>query len=190
MSHPCCYWMTGYSGAGKTTLARAMQAHWNADGTVRLVVLDGDVVRKGLCSDLGFSLNDRFENSRRLASMARLLLDEGLSVVVSAISPYSAARAAARAQFARGTFVEVHVATPLSACMARDAKGLYQQAKNGKLPRLTGIGSTYEEPFNPEVRVNGEGDLMEQVEQIAKASGFVIAMQDSHVTLSAHRGLT
>ena len=163
--------MTGYSGAGKTTLARAMQAHWNADGAVRLVVLDGDVVREGLCSDLGFSPNDRFENSRRLASMARLLLDEGLSVVVSAISPYRAARAAARAQFDLGTFVEVHVATSLSTCMVRDVKGLYREAKNGRLSMLTGVGSSYEEPFNPEVRVNGEGDLMQQVMQIKKTSG-------------------
>lgn len=155
--------MTGLSGAGKTTLANALREHVNADGIVRLVVLDGDEVRAGLCKDLGFSAADRLENSRRLAAMARLLVDAGLVVVVSAISPYRAARERARAAFASGTFFEVHVATPLEVCMSRDVKGLYHKARVTGLKQMTGLSASadavYEEPINPDLRLAGEGDL-------------------------------
>jgi adenylylsulfate kinase len=152
-----CFWMTGLSGAGKTTLAHAMRERVNADGVVRLVVLDGDEVRASLCKDLGFSAADRQENSRRLAAMARLLVDAGLVVVVSAISPFRAARESARGAFVEGTFWEVHVATSLQTCMARDVKGLYRKAREGSLGNLTGVGADYEEPLTPDIRVLGEG---------------------------------
>jgi adenylyl-sulfate kinase len=154
---PRCYWMTGLSGAGKTTLARAFADAHNAQGQVRVVVLDGDVMRAGLCGDLGFSEADRLENARRLASVARLLVDAGLTVVVSAISPSRAGRGAARAAFEPGTFYEVHVATALATCMARDVKGLYRQAAQGVLKGLTGVGAPYEVPDAPDVRLVGEG---------------------------------
>lgn len=160
---PCCFWMTGLSGAGKTTLAHAMRDRINADGVVRLVVLDGDEVRASLCKDLGFSAADRQENSLRLAAVARLLVDAGMVVVVSAISPYRAARESARAAFAPGTFLEVHVATPLEVCMARDVKGLYRKAREGAPIQMTGMHTTsdasYEVPTAPDVRIVGEGDL-------------------------------
>lgn len=151
--------MTGLSGAGKTTLAHAFRDLCNADGQVRVVVLDGDAVRAGLCSDLGFGAADRLENARRLAAVARLLVDAGLSVVVSAISPTHAARAAARAVFAPGTFWVVHVATPLATCRARDVKGLYQRAAQGQLQQFTGVSAPYEAPEAPELRLLGEGDI-------------------------------
>jgi adenylyl-sulfate kinase len=163
--------MTGLLGAGKTTLAQALRDRLNADGAVRVVVLDGDAVRATLCSDLGFGTQDRFENSRRLAAVARLLVDAGLVVVVSAISPYRAARAQARAMFKPGTFFEVHVATPLSVCMARDVKGLYKAAVRGQLPKMTGVGSAYEEPEAPEVWVLGEGDLAMNVDELLRIAG-------------------
>ncbi|MFM7002190.1 MAG: adenylyl-sulfate kinase [Limnohabitans sp.] len=155
----CCFWMTGLSGAGKTTLAHALRERVNADGVVRLVVLDGEVVRASLCKDLGFSAADRMENSRRLAAMARLLVDAGLVVVVSAISPYRAGRESARAAFVPGTFYEVHVATSLQTCMARDVKGLYRKAREGAIAKMPGVSSPYEEPITPDLRVVGEGDL-------------------------------
>jgi adenylyl-sulfate kinase len=151
--------MTGLSGAGKTTLARAFRDAHHAHGQLRVVVLDGDEVRAGLCSDLGFSAADRLENARRLAAVARLLVDAGLTVVVSAISPTHKARALARSAFVPGTFVEVHVATPLATCMARDVKGLYRQAAQGQLVQMTGVDAPYEVPAAPDVRLNGEGDL-------------------------------
>jgi adenylyl-sulfate kinase len=157
-SSPRCYWMTGLSGAGKSTLARLFADAHNAHGQVRVVVLDGDVVRAGLCSDLGFSADDRLENARRLAAVARLLVDAGLTVVVSAISPSLAARAAARAAFEPGTFWEVYVATPLTTCMARDVKGLYRRSAQGLLPQLTGVGAPYEAPEAPDIHLLGEGD--------------------------------
>nr|CBA28126.1 Adenylyl-sulfate kinase [Curvibacter putative symbiont of Hydra magnipapillata] len=169
---PCCFWMTGLSGAGKTTLAHAMRERVNADGVVRLVVLDGDEVRASLCKDLGFSAADRQENSRRLAAMARLLVDAGLVVVVSAISPYRAARESARSAFVEGTFWEVHVATPLQTCMARDVKGLYRKAREGSLGNLTGVGADYEEPLTPDIRVLGEGDIHEAVSLLLDKLGL------------------
>ncbi|ARV18606.1 Adenylyl-sulfate kinase [Curvibacter sp. AEP1-3] len=148
-----------------------MRDQLNADGVVRVVVLDGDEVRAGLCSDLGFGMQDRIENSRRLAAVARLLVDAGLVVVVSAISPYRAARAQARAMFEPGTFWEVHVATPLSTCMARDVKGLYGAARAGQLPQLTGVGATYEEPEAPDARLMGEGDVLVSVHAMLQLAG-------------------
>jgi adenylyl-sulfate kinase len=156
---PRCYWMTGLSGAGKTTLARAFADAHNANGQVRVVVLDGDVVQAGLCDDLWLSAADRLENERRLAAVASLLVDAGLNVVVSAISPTRAARSAARAAFESGTFWEVYVATPLHTCMVRDVKGLYNLAAQGQLTELTGVGVPYEVPEAPDVILVGEGDV-------------------------------
>lgn len=131
---PCCIWMTGLSGAGKTTLAKALRDRLNADGVVRVVVLDCDELQAGMCKDLGSGAADRMETSRRMAAVARLLVSHGLVVVVSTMAPFRAARANARAGFEPGTFFEVHVATPLKTCMARDVKGLYRKARVGAIP--------------------------------------------------------
>lgn len=146
MSQPGrCFWLTGLPGSGKSTLANAWHQALCASG-VRAVVLDGDALRKGLNSDLGFGREARRENVRRIGEVARLMAEAGLVVIVAAISPYRADRQAARALFGAGAFVEVFVATDLATCMARDPKGLYALAKAGKLTGLTGWDDAYEQP--------------------------------------------
>ncbi len=147
-----CYWFTGLSGAGKSTLALHLRETLVGEG-VQAIVLDGDRLRQGLNSDLGFSRADRRENIRRIAEVARLLVEEGLVVLVSAISPYREARQAARQRFAPGRFFEVFVATDLATCMARDTKGLYTRAQAGTLPHLTGWNDPYEAPESPEFTI-------------------------------------
>lgn len=158
---PLCIWLTGLSGAGKTTLATLLDARLHTIGH-HCFVLDGDNVRHGLNKDLGFSDADRVENIRRVAEVAKLMVDAGLVVLVSFISPFRAERDAARALFEPGQFVEVFVNTPLLECERRDAKGLYAKARAGLLPQFTGIDSPYEVPLVPEVTVNTEGMSPEQ----------------------------
>ncbi len=146
-------WFTGLSGAGKTTLASAVGNALEGDGS-RIYRLDGDVLRAGLCSDLGFSLADRSENVRRVGEVARLFYEAGHMVLVSAISPLRADRDRARSLIPATRFIEVHCSCPLSTCEARDAKGLYRRARAGELAEFTGISSPYEEPLAPEVRVD------------------------------------
>lgn len=141
----CCYWLTGLSGAGKSTLAHRFHDGLQRQG-VRAYVLDGDRLRTGLNRDLGFSRADRAENVRRIAEVARLMVDAGLVVLVGVISPYREQRELARSLFAPGTFFEVFVDTPLQVCMARDPKGLYRRALAGELPGMTGIDDPYEAP--------------------------------------------
>jgi adenylyl-sulfate kinase len=138
-------WFTGLSGAGKTTLARGVEAAlWGRGRDVRL--LDGDELRRTLSADLGFSRADRDENVRRIAALARREADAGQWVIVAAISPYVAQRLAARRSCQPHFFVEIHVATPLTVCEARDPKGLYARARRGELPGFTGIDDPYEPP--------------------------------------------
>ncbi|WP_247570001.1 adenylyl-sulfate kinase [Ralstonia pseudosolanacearum] len=148
----CCYWFTGLSGAGKTTLALHVSEVLRRTGRT-VIVLDGDRLRGGLNSDLGFAREDRRENTRRIAEVAKLLVAEGFVVLVSAISPYAEDRRAARARFESGTFHEVFVATDLATCMARDTKGLYARACAGALQNLTGFGDPYEPPKLPEFTI-------------------------------------
>lgn len=150
---PCCIWFTGLSGAGKSTLASALEAQLYADGR-HVYVLDGDNVRHGLNRDLGFSVENRVENIRRVAEVAHLMVDAGLIVLVAFISPFRAERAMARALFAPGEFFEVFVDTSLAECEQRDTKGLYAKARRGELSDFTGIDSPYEAPVAPEVRVD------------------------------------
>lgn len=158
---PLCIWFTGLSGAGKTTLATLLDARLHAIGH-HCFVLDGDNVRHGLNKDLGFSDADRVENIRRVAEVAKLMVDAGLIVLVSFISPFRTERDAARALFAQGEFLEVFVNTPLPECERRDVKGLYARARAGLLPQFTGIDSPYEVPLAPEIMVNTEGLSPEQ----------------------------
>lgn len=169
MGHaPCCIWLTGLSASGKTSLAHALERALHQRGC-HTYVLDGDNLRHTLNADLGFSPEARAENIRRMAHVARLMADAGLVVIVSAISPYAADRAQARALFAAGAFVEVFVDTPLAVCEARDPKGLYARARRGELRDFTGIDSPYERPLQPELHFWG-ADLAPEV-----ALGAVLA---------------
>lgn len=149
---PHCIWLTGLSGAGKSTLAYALEAELHRLGRF-VYVLDGDNVRHGLNSDLGFSREARRENIRRVGEVARLMVDAGLIVIVAFISPFRYERALARALFEPGEFVEVYVDAALSVCEQRDTKGLYAQARKGALPDFTGIDSPYEAPDSPELHL-------------------------------------
>lgn len=145
-----CIWLTGLSGAGKSTIADAVEAQLNLRG-VHTYLLDGDNVRHGLNRDLGFTAADRVENIRRVAEVARLMVDAGLVVLVSFISPFRAERKTARDLFDRGDFIEVFVDTPLQVAEGRDVKGLYAKARRGELPNFTGIDSPYEAPDNADL---------------------------------------
>jgi bifunctional enzyme CysN/CysC len=147
---PQCIWFTGLSGAGKTTIAQAVRDQLLAQGR-RVYVLDGDLLRTGLNRDLGFSDQDRSENNRRVAEVARLMVDAGVTVLVALISPFEDDRRKARALFGEGQFVEVFVDAPLLVCMRRDVKGLYAKAQQGGVPAMTGMGSPYEPPTQPDL---------------------------------------
>ena len=145
-----CVWFTGLSGAGKSTVANLVERGLVAKG-VHTYLLDGDNIRHGLNSDLGFTDQDRMESQRRVSHVAKLMSDAGLVVLVSLISPFRSEREAARALFAGDEFVEVYVDTPLEVAERRDAKGLYAKARRGELPNFTGIDSPYEVPHAPEL---------------------------------------
>jgi len=145
-------WFTGLSGSGKSTIANLVEKQLHALGR-HTYLLDGDNVRHGLNRDLGFTDADRAENIRRVAEVARLMVDAGLIVLVSFISPFRAERQFARSLFAEGEFLEVFVDTPMEECERRDVKGLYAKARSGQLPNFTGIASPYEPPEQPEVHL-------------------------------------
>lgn len=153
---PVVLWFTGLSGSGKSTLAGALENELFARG-LRTYLLDGDNVRHGLCSDLGFTSQDRQENLRRVGEVARLMVDAGLIVLAAFVSPYRAERDAIRARFADGEFIEVFVDTPLAACEARDPKGLYKKARAGEIRNFTGIDDPYEAPEAAEIRLVNDG---------------------------------
>ena len=142
-------WLTGLSGSGKSTLANALEQALHAQGK-RTYILDGDNIRQGLNKDLGFTDADRVENIRRVAEVAKLLMDSGVIVMTAFISPFRAERAMARELVGSENFIEVYVDTPLEVCEHRDPKGLYKKARNGRLPNMTGISSPYEPPINSE----------------------------------------
>jgi bifunctional enzyme CysN/CysC len=155
LSHqkPCVLWFTGLSGAGKSTIANLVERRLHADGR-RTYLLDGDNLRHGLNQDLGFTDEDRVENIRRVAEVARLMVDAGLIVLVSFISPFRAERRVARSLVEPGEFFEVFVDTPLATAESRDVKGLYKKARRGELKNFTGIDSPYEPPEHPEVHLD------------------------------------
>jgi adenylylsulfate kinase len=142
-------WLTGLSGAGKSTIAQALAAELRRHGVERLEILDGDAVRENLSAGLGFSRADRDANIRRIAWVAHLLARNGVATLVAAISPYRQAREAARRLI--GDFVEVFVDAPLATVEARDTKGLYRRARAGEVPHFTGISDPYEPPEAPDV---------------------------------------
>jgi len=149
-------WLTGMSGAGKTTLARALLEQLRAAGR-GAVLLDGDEARRGLCADLGFSADDRRENVRRLAEVARILVDSGLVCLVAVISPFQQDRDSARARVGSERFKEVFVDAPMEVLEARDTKGLYAAARRGEIAQFTGISSPYERPLSPDLHLHTAG---------------------------------
>jgi bifunctional enzyme CysN/CysC len=162
-------WFTGLSGAGKSTIANLVEKRLHAAGR-HTYLLDGDNVRHGLNRDLGFNEIDRIENIRRVAEVSKLMVDAGLIVLASFISPYEADRAMARNLLGPNEFCEVFVDTPLSVAEERDRKGLYGKARSGKLPNFTGIDSPYEAPQNPDVRIDTTSSSPEEAaEQVVEA---------------------
>jgi len=164
-------WFTGLSGSGKSSIADALEQRLHKRG-IRTYILDGDNVRHGLNQDLGFSDADRIENIRRVSEVSKLMVDAGIVVLTSFISPFRAERDMARRLFKDGEFVEIHVDTSIEAAEKRDVKGLYAKARRGELPNFTGVSSPYESPENAEIRLNsGEDSIEACVQQIVDYLG-------------------
>jgi adenylylsulfate kinase len=179
-------WFTGLSSSGKTTLGRAVYTQLLSRG-YRVEMLDGDEMRRSLCSDLGFSKKDRDENIRRIGFLAELLTRHGITVIVCAISPYGAIRQEIRRSL--GAFVEVYVNAPLEVCEHRDVKGLYRKARAGEIKSFTGIDDPYEPPTSPEVECQTHLETIEEsMEKILKAIG--VAADSSAITSPDHVSLT
>lgn len=166
---PCVLWFTGLSGAGKSTVAGALEHKLLALG-YHTYLLDGDNVRHGLCKDLGFSDQDRRENIRRIGEVATLMADSGLIVLSAFISPHREERQLVRDLLPQGEFIEVFVDTPLAECEKRDPKGLYKKARAGEIKQFTGIDAEYQPPLQPEIRLAADSyNINELVEQCINA---------------------
>lgn len=171
---PLVLWFTGLSGSGKSTIAAALEHKLLNQYHLHTALLDGDNLRSGLNSDLGFSEEDRRENVRRAGEVARLFYDAGLITLVALISPFREERQAIRNRFPQGAFWEIFVSCPLDVCQERDPKGLYKKAVKGEIGQFTGITSPYEEPVDPEVVLNTSQSTVEEcvsflVERLTKA---------------------
>jgi len=165
---PCVLWFTGLSGSGKSTLANELEKKLFEMGR-RTYVLDGDNVRHGLNKDLGFTQKDRIENIRRVAEVAKLMVDAGLIVLTTFISPYRADREMARSLFNDGEFFEIFVDTPIEVCEKRDPKGLYKKARKGEIINFTGIDSSYEVPKHADLTISTHKETIEQaIKQLLK----------------------
>jgi len=158
---PCVIWLTGISGAGKSTIANALDKKLHSMGK-HTYVLDGDNVRNGLCSDLGFKDADRKENIRRVSEVAKLMLDAGLIVITAFISPFEKDRQFAKGLFEKVEFIEVFVKTSFQTAEKRDIKGLYKMAREGRISSYTGFDSIYETPSNPDVTIDTEVESLEE----------------------------
>ncbi|MEJ2346488.1 MAG: adenylyl-sulfate kinase [Gammaproteobacteria bacterium] len=174
-------WFTGLSGAGKSTLAHAVEEHLHQGGC-RTFVFDGDNVRHGLCSDLGFSAEDRSENLRRVGEMVKLFLEAGVVSLTAFISPFADDRERVRTLVPHGDFIEIYCRCPIEVCEERDVKGLYRRARAGEIPEFTGISSPYEEPLNPELVVDTAGQPLDacvtQVLDLLRVRGVLPAAQN------------
>lgn len=160
-------WFTGLSGAGKSTIANALEIELHNQG-FRTYVLDGDNIRQGLNKDLSFSDSGRVENIRRAAEVAKLMMDAGIMVITAFISPFRAEREMARSLIGNENFTEVFIDTPLAVCEARDPKGLYKKARQGVLKNMTGIDSAYESPASPDVYILNELNSIETAVDLIK----------------------
>ena len=143
-------WFTGLSGSGKSTIAHEVESRLFQRGA-KTYVLDGDVLRHGISSDLGFSNDDRNEQVRRVGEISKMFVDAGIITLVSLISPFSKSRDQVRSMFSNQDFIEVYCRCPIVECVRRDVKGLYEKAKSGEIKDFTGISSPYEEPLNPDL---------------------------------------
>jgi bifunctional enzyme CysN/CysC len=161
-------WFTGLSGSGKSTLANALEVALHAQGK-RTYILDGDNVRQGLNKDLGFTDADRVENIRRIAEVAKLMMDAGMIVMTAFISPFRREREMARELIGPENFVEVFVDAPLELCEQRDPKGLYKKARSGQLPNMTGINSPYEPPEAPSMKTYTKESIEQSVSRLINA---------------------
>ncbi len=167
---PHCLWLTGLSGSGKSTIANLLEKRLYALGK-HTYILDGDNVRHGLNRDLGFTEADRVENIRRVAEVSKLMVDAGLMVIVSFLSPFRSERAFARSLFQNGEFVEIFVDASFEECEKRDTKGLYAKARRGELKNFTGLDSPYEPPESPEIRLDTVSIAPEEC--VEKVLGFI-----------------
>jgi len=169
-------WFTGLSGSGKSTLAHAVEERLYTMNC-RTFVLDGDNVRHGLCSDLGFSAEDRKENIRRIGEVAKLITEAGVVVATAFISPFKADRNVVRNLLPHGDFIEIFCDCSLEVCEERDVKGLYKKARAGEIPEFTGISSPYESPDNPELIVdtgtNTLDECTDKVIELLKTRGII-----------------
>lgn len=174
---PCLLWFTGLSGSGKSTIANLLEQRLHGEGC-RTYILDGDNLRSGLNRDLGFSEADRVENVRRVAEVGRMMVDAGMIVMTTLISPFKADRDAARARFMPDEFFEVFIDTPLHVCEARDPKGLYGKAREGKIRNFTGIDSPYSPPATPDIRIDAANmSAQEAADQLYR---FLAARRADH----------
>lgn len=193
---PACIWLTGLSGAGKSTIGFALERMlWS--GGVHAYVLDADIMRQGLNSDLGFSREDRFENVRRLACVASTMVDAGLVPIVTSISPYALSRTLARALFALDDFIEVFVSTDIQACIKRDPKQLYARALRGELHHVSGLDDPYEAPTAPELVIDTATSSAEDGARLIQAyyeascpAGTIYRSAGSTLTLSSTDALS
>ncbi|WP_240538479.1 adenylyl-sulfate kinase [Rhodoferax sp. PAMC 29310] len=168
--HPgAVVWLTGLPGSGKSTLARAAQQNPHLAG-FRTVLLDGDNLRHGLCSDLSFSVDDRNENVRRTGEVARLFLETGVVAIVALVSPMRAARDAVRCLLPEGAFFEMYCQCPVTVCRGRDPKGHYPKAEKGTISDFTGVSSPYEISLAPALQLNTGAESVEEfVERLTRA---------------------
>ena len=173
---PCVLWFTGLSGAGKSTIANALDKRLHEMGR-HTYLLDGDNVRHGLSKDLGFTDEDRVENLRRVAEVSKLMVDAGLIVISAFISPFKSERQMARDLFSEDEFLEIFIDTPLEIAEQRDVKGLYKKARAGELKNFTGIDSPYERPESPELSLLSNqfplDDLVQQVIQLLQKKNIL-----------------
>lgn len=176
--HSVVVWFTGLSGSGKSTLAHAVEEALHQAGC-RTYVLDGDNVRHGLCSNLGFSIEDRQENIRRIAEVAKLMAEAGVIVMTAFISPFLIDRQRARSLFPHGEFIEIYCSAKLEVCEGRDVKCLYARARAGEVKEFTGISSPYEPPIKPELVVDTGTqplkDCVVRVMEVLRERGVVTA---------------
>jgi adenylylsulfate kinase len=171
MGHSACtVWFTGLSGSGKSTLANALEARLVASNIAAYV--DGDNLRFGLNSDLGFSPEDRTENIRRVGEVCNLMSCAGVVSLSAFISPYRADRDSVRALHLPGEFFEVYVSTPLEVCESRDVKGLYVKARSGEIPEFSGISAPYEAPLRPDLQIDTSAPIERCVDELVAALGL------------------
>jgi adenylylsulfate kinase len=171
-------WLTGLSGSGKSTIAFHVE-HALISRGVLAYVLDGDNIRHGLNSNLGFTADDRAENIRRIGEVGKLFVDTGVITVSSFVSPYRSDRDSVRSLLNTGDFFEVFINTPMTICEQRDPKGLYKKARTGEIPNFTGISAPYEEPTSPDLEI-----LTENL-SVYQAAGQIISLLERHNKISA-----